>query len=134
MADVGEEGRLRAIDLGERLRTTALVLKGPGRRDRRTDMPGNEFEEGEVALIDPTSRTGAGHQERGRSFLARYRDGHNHDFRDRLRPEIADEFMSVDGGNDDGPCDLRRGPQGLKSRHIAADRKAFRNRPCGLDR
>ena len=81
-----------------------------------TDMPGRKFKKGAVALVDPSTRTGSGHQKCGRLLLAGYCDkGHDHDLYNCLRPEIADEFISVRDGNDDGPCSLSGSGQRPKS-------------------
>ena len=54
VADVGEEGGLGAVDLGQRLGAPALLFVGLGVGDRRGDLAGDEVEEAR----DSCRRTG----------------------------------------------------------------------------
>ena len=74
VADVAEEGRLGAVELGQRLGARALLLVGLGVGQGRGDLPGDEVEEGAVLVVEGPARTDAGDQKRRRPGAARRRD------------------------------------------------------------
>jgi hypothetical protein len=51
MADVREERRLRVVELGELLRAAALGVVGPGGRDPRGDLTGDEADERAIGVV-----------------------------------------------------------------------------------
>ncbi len=69
MADVTEEHRLGAIELGERLRPLAHMLFGPGARNRRLQVIGDELMK-RARLIERSHRVYAGNQHRGEVLAA----------------------------------------------------------------
>jgi hypothetical protein len=62
MADIAEECRLRAINLGQRVRPTLGLLEGHGVADRRRNMVGGQLEEILVPIVKRTAGTDPGDQ------------------------------------------------------------------------
>ena len=56
MADVGKEGRLRPVELRQRLRAPAFLLIGLGVGDRRRDLAGGQTEEAPVVVVEQAER------------------------------------------------------------------------------
>src|ERR1700732_4188396 len=69
VADVGEEARFGAIDLGQRLGALAFCFKSTRIRNARGDMACNEIEEGAVVGAEDTGRAHTGDQEASGSRL-----------------------------------------------------------------
>ncbi len=67
--DVGEEGRLRAVQLGQDLGAPAFLLVGAGVGDGVGDLPGGELEEAAVLAVQRQAGADAGDQETGRQLL-----------------------------------------------------------------
>jgi hypothetical protein len=63
VADVGEEQRLGAVDLGQRLGAAALLLVGLGAGDRGGDLAGYQLEERGVGALVEAKRVQAGDQQ-----------------------------------------------------------------------
>src|SRR5260370_11185256 len=69
VADVGEEGRLGTIDLGQRLSALAFRFESPRICNARGDMACNEIEEGVVVGVEDAARAHTGDQEASGSRL-----------------------------------------------------------------
>ena len=78
--DVGEEGRLRPVELRQGLGPLLLLLVGPGVGDGGADLAGDQLEEPAVLLVEPQPRADAGHEESRRLVGPGRRDG-QHDGR-----------------------------------------------------
>ena len=63
VADVAEERRLGAVELGQRLGALALLLVGRRLRHRRPDLRGDEIEEVAIVAVEREEPAGAGDQE-----------------------------------------------------------------------
>src|SRR6185369_14620748 len=59
VADIAEEGRLHAVDLGEHLDASLLLLVGARVRHRRGNVVGDELEEPAVVVIERAPRADA---------------------------------------------------------------------------
>ncbi len=85
VADVGEEGGLRPVELRELVGAPPLGLVVAGASDRRRDVPGGQLDEAAVALVQRPVAVEGGHQEPvGRATLLRQREDQCLD--GRLRP------------------------------------------------
>ena len=71
VAHVREERGLRAVELGERLRSLALGLVGLGLADARRDLLADEAHERFVRLVERASRAQAGDEKAGEPLLLR---------------------------------------------------------------
>src|SRR6202166_5219175 len=69
VADVGEEARLGAIDLGQRLGALAFRFESTRIRNARGDMACNEIEEGAVVGVEEAARAHTGAQDASGSRL-----------------------------------------------------------------
>ena len=74
MADVGEEGRLGPVELGQRLGAPPLVLVGTGIGDGGGHGRGQQVVEAAVGLVHRHARVDAGNQDGGRAVGARRED------------------------------------------------------------
>ena len=54
MADVAEERRLRAVELGQRLGAPPLLLVGVGVGETRGDLADEQADEAAIRLVDRT--------------------------------------------------------------------------------
>ena len=88
VADVAEERRLRAIELGEHLGAPTLVLGSAGHRQSRRDVGPDQPQEVAVRLIGPPARADAGDEPR-RGRLPARRTRHDGDLSDRLGPRSS---------------------------------------------
>ncbi len=70
VADIGEEGGLGAVDLGQRFGALALLLIGLGIADPGRDLAGQEGQEGAVALVEQAKGIEPDHQSAGPPGLA----------------------------------------------------------------
>src|SRR5690606_34635549 len=77
VADIGEEGGLGAVELGERYRPTARGLVGIGSGNGRGDVAGRETEETAIALVEQAVGIEAGDEDARPPGLARGRDRQN---------------------------------------------------------
>ena len=84
VADVGEEGGLGAVQLGQRLDPATLFLVGVGAGDRRADLAGDEVDELGVAVVEQPVGAEADHEVARASRLAR--GWHGSDGRPLCRP------------------------------------------------
>jgi hypothetical protein len=68
VADVAEEGRLGAVQLGQRLGTPALLLIGAGIADGGADLAGDQRAEAAIGIVETQARAEAEHQQAGRAM------------------------------------------------------------------
>ena len=118
VADVAEERRLRAIELGEHLGALTLVLGPSGHRQSRRDVGPDQPQEVAVRLIDPPARADAGDEPR-RGRLPALRTRHDGDLSDRLRPRA--------GAQRTGPRQ-RLGLEDLEGRNERPERASARTK------
>ena len=84
MADIGEEGALGPVELGERLSTAALGREGGRIGDCRSDMAGGQAGERPVVLIQRPPAVEPGHQEPARPRSGGLPERHHHSPRRRI--------------------------------------------------
>jgi hypothetical protein len=95
MADVGEEGGFRPVQLGESLGPAAFLLVGSRVGDSSADVPGDEIEEAAVVGIDHAPGAKAGHEEASRPSLAGRGDGQDQSGPGRFGPGAARQLAQV---------------------------------------
>ncbi|OMQ15849.1 hypothetical protein A7K94_0206590 [Modestobacter sp. VKM Ac-2676] len=111
MADVGEEGGLRPVQLGQRLRPPPLGLEGPGVAQRGGDLPGGQLQEGAVLLVEGEVRADPGDQDAD-PLLTRRTAQRQHDrVADRVLPVPADHPEPGDRAGQLGGVGHGRGQQ-----------------------
>ena len=129
MADIGEEGRLGAVDFRQRLGPPAFGLIGQAISGSRGDLAGDEVQEPGIAFIVETKRIEPGDDEAALADFAGREDGEHHRLFGRLPPATA------------GKIDAERSPQiahqnrrlqsqrlGERPHAVAPDRQALLNR------
>ncbi len=106
VADIGEERRLGAVELGERFGALALLLIGRGIGDPRRDLSGHQIEESRIALIEPPIGIDPDDEESRRSILALAGNGHDGGFGRRPVPIADRQHVETRGqiGHNDGPA------------------------------
>src|SRR5882672_6769935 len=91
VADVGEEGRLGTIDLGQRLGALAFRFESTRIRNARGDMDCNEIEESAVVGVEDAARAHTGDQEASGSRLGLCGQREYKGSLDRVRPWTGGE-------------------------------------------
>ena len=86
VADVGEERRLGAIELGQRLGPPPLLLVGLRIGDRGGDLAGDQVEEAAIVVVEQPEGIEADHEHAGAAGLAGRRDRQERRLRRRLGP------------------------------------------------
>ena len=91
MAHVGEEGGLRPVQLGERLRAAPLFIVGERVGNRGGHLAADEREEAAVAGVEQAVGIEPGDEDDGPAGLAGARDGEQRHPRRRLGPDAGRE-------------------------------------------
>jgi hypothetical protein len=86
MADVAEEQRLGAIDLGQRLGALAFLFVGPRVGNRGRDLRRHQLEEAAILLVELETRADAGDQKSRHLMRFVRRDGQHHGSVRRVQP------------------------------------------------
>ena len=132
VADVREERRLGAIDLGQRQRTLPLVLISARGRQHGADMARGEFEERAIGGVNPPPRVRPCDEKRSRCLVARNADRDGGDLGDRLLP-IAAQWRGTGRGRADHRVALhnrfRQRPRRLVDRVVRNERRRARLDP-----
>ena len=109
VADVAEERRLGAVELGQRFRTLALFLVGRGLCHRRPDLCGDQIEEVAVVVPEGQEAAGAGDHEARRTVRCAQTEGSRSDPARRRRAARAPPRRTAVPGRAAGRCGrLRR--------------------------
>ncbi len=121
MADVGEERRLRPVDLGQGLGPPALSFIGFGIGDGRCDLSGDEIEKARIVVVEQAEGVEAGDDEARPARLAAGRDRQDDRVARRHVPGTAGHPAVESGGeiaDDLRRVALQRGSNGPRVRRI----------------
>ena len=122
VADIGEEGGLGAVELGQRLGPASRLLVGPGIGEPGRDLARHEVDEAGIGGVEGAVGVDAGDQAAGRSLMALMGDGDEDGPRGWPVPGAGGQVGEAGGE--------------IVDRHRCRARQELRDRPCltrGLD-
>ena len=134
VADVGEEGRLGAVDLGQRFGAAAFLFVGVRVGQPRRELAHEQRDEAPIGVVDDRNGLSAATNSPAGRFCPCWRDRHDERPRRRLVPRARRRFRKPAGELDDDTGRIAQGLPRRATRHraqpttISADRRGMRRR------
>jgi hypothetical protein len=97
MAHIGEERRLGAVYLGQRLGAAPIRLLLPGIDDGRRELRGDEIEKSSIAVIERAPRRNPDDKQRDAGERALAPHGQHQRLRHRVAPKRARDGVNTPG-------------------------------------